>query len=348
MLFTLFLEVSIKIENKSVNSLSMPRPCRAVDVEREHKPVTTYTIEGAYYNRASFLLGEKYKINENSENNNGSLLNTSHTTLGDISFYTEPLSSKSLLTLNNDHKLSPTLTSRNVPTPPDTIFNTVDRRKMMMNYELFSLSSSIHENTPAVPNTTRNHIRSNDPYAASRLSNQMDKSDAPGTISNAVDRRKMMMNYDLLSLSPSIHENTPAVPNATQNHIYNNDHHPASKLSIQENTSGAPATITNTIYSDNIQQPMDSLHSTLTSQSALLASRHPPSNNDLTDPNIHQVKTARRKYPRWAVRLSQPKQIHTPSLSSSRPLSRERPRTALSSSTRSTRTIPRYAVYYED
>ena len=286
LLAILFFEVNIKIENKFVNSLSMPRPCRAVDVEREHKPVTTYTIEGAYYNRASFLVGEKYKMNESSENNNGSLLNTSHITLGDISLYTEPLSTKSLWTLDNDHKQSPTLTSRNVPIPPDTI-------------------------------------------------------------SNAVDRRKMMMNYDLLSLSPSIHKKTPATPNAIRNHIYSNDHHPASKLSTQKNTSGTPATITNPIYSDNIQQPMDSPHSTLTSQSALLAKRHLPSNNNSPDPNSRQV-TKWRKFPRWAERLSQSKQIHTPPLSSSHPLSKEQSRTATPSSTRSTRTIPRYAFVYEN
>ncbi len=275
------------------------RFCRTIDVGRQKKPVTTYTIEGAYVNKHWSLIGLKYEVNDNEANNNSSLndtnnnppsTDTSFITLHETSLNTEPLPFKSRLPTDNDSNLSLPLTRQNVPVAPDTRSISSDVHKMMMHHNPFPLSSSTHENVQTAPNTTRNNI-----YRV------------PTTISY--------------------------------------DRYPLTQVPTEINTSSASATIRNNIYQDNIEQPINPLNFKSLSQSTSSSSAHPQSNGDLPKSNDQKLIRPWTKHPRWVLRLSQPKKIHTPSLTSNRPFSRERPKS--SSSAGSTSTIPRYAFYQE-
>jgi hypothetical protein len=272
--------------------LIISRPCRTNDVEQEKKPVTTYTIEGAYVNKHPSLIGVTYEINENDANNTGPLTDTSYITLHEASLYTEPLADKSLLTMDNDHNLFRPVTPRNVPVTFDTTSVDSDRYKMMMHRDPFPLSSSIFENAQAVSNPTGNNI-----YGIQKL-----------------------RSYE---------------------------RHPPPQLSATMDTSNVPATIRSNIYEDNIQQPINPLHFKSLSQSMSSSNPNLRLNDDLPESNIRQALRPWTKHPRWVLRLSQAKQIHTPPLTSHHPLSRERPTNYSSSSGRSTTTIPRYAFAEE-
>jgi hypothetical protein len=232
--------------------LILSRPCRAVDVEREKKPVVTYMIEGADVNKGTSTIADKYKVNKNDDSNSLPTTDTSYKTFGDESLYMEPLSSKSLITMNNDGNSSPPLSHRNMPVTLDTISDAIDGNRMMKNHNPFPLSSSIPLNPQAVPTSMDNDM-----------------------------------------------------------------------------------------YRYNTQQPTDPLYF---APSSLSQSRYPPVNSGPTEPYVRKTATPLRKHPRWVLRLSQPREIHSVPLPRSRPFSSEQPRNKLSSSSRSTATIPRYMV----
>jgi len=273
--------------------LIISRPCRTVDVEEEKKPVTTYTIEGAYVNKHSSLIGVTYEINENEANNTGPLTDTSYITLHDASFYTEPPPANSLISMDNDHNLFPPVTPRNGPFTLDTTSGNTDGYKMRIHRDPFPLPSSIVENAQALPNPTGNNI----------------------------DGIQKIRSYD---------------------------RHQAPQLSVPIDTSSEPATIRSNIYGVNIQQPINPNHFTSLSRSISSSNLHLRSNDDLPESNIRQPIRLWTKHPRWVLRLSQAKRIHTPPLTSHRPFSRERPTNYSSSSSRSTATIPRYAFVEEE
>jgi hypothetical protein len=269
--------------------LIISTPCRRNDVEQQKKPVTTYTIEGAYVNKDYSLIDLNDEINEKNSSNNDPLTDTSYITLydADRSLSTESLRSKSLLSMDNNHNQSLPLTPSNVPLILDTTSDNIDGYKMMMHHDPFPLSSSIRHNVQAVPNPTGNNI-----YGV------------PTKISSGRYR--------------------------------------PSQFSTRMSTSSAPATIRSNIYQDDIQKPIDPLQFKSLSQSALSSSRHLRLNGDLPESNARPVITPWTKHPRWVLRLSKPKKIHPSQFTSNRSFSREQTNNSLSSSTRSTSTIPRY------
>jgi hypothetical protein len=111
------------------------------------------------------------------------------------------------------------------------------------------------------------------------------------------------------------------------------------------NTLSAPTTIRSNSYRDNIPQSIDPLELTSLSQSTLLPSHHLRLNGHLLESTVRQAARPWTKHSQRFLRLAQPKRIHTPPITSSRPLSRERPNNSLTWSARSTSTIPRYVVY---
>ena len=225
-----------------------------VDVEREKKPVITYTIEGAYVNKDASLVGLKYEINENDANNSGPLTDTSYITLNDTSVPIELLPSKLPGSKDNDDNVSLPLTYTDIPINLERTLNNSDRYNKMTD---------------------------------------------PITIS---------------------YEQYPPPP----------------QFSTRTNTSNAPTTITSNIDPDKHQQSTDSFDFTSLSQATL-------SSSSPTRPTVRPWT----KHPRWVLRLSQSKQIHTPPLITNRQLSRQEPDKNTISSGRSTRTIPRY-MFMED
>lgn len=272
--------------------MKLSRPCRTSDVEEEKKPVTTYTIEGAYVNKDASLIGAQYEINENDSNNTGPLTDTSYMSFFDPSLNEESLSLKSRLPTDNDQNQYMPYMLKDGPSNFDITSINSDPNRMMTYRNPFPLPSLVRDSGQTVPDTTGNNMN-----------------DAQTTASY--------------------------------------DHHPSMYLSNRMNTSNGHNTIRQNTYPDNIHRSIDTVSLRSLRQSVLASNPPRRSNSDLEKSDNRPITRPWTKHPRWVLRLSQQKRSHTPSLTGSRPSSRERPNNSLSSSARSTATIPRYAFYEE-
>jgi hypothetical protein len=143
-----------------------------------------------------------------------------------------------------------------------------------------------------------------------------------------------MMHRNPFPLWSSIDENAQAMANPTSNNIegiqkINYDRYPPPRFLTKMNTSSAPTAIRSNSYRDNIPQPIDQLELASLSQSTLLPSHHLRLHGHLLESTVRQAARPWTKHSQWVLRLAQPKRIHTPPITSSWPLNRERPNNSL-------------------
>ena len=158
---------------------------------------------------------------------------------------------------------------------------------------------------------------------------------------------------------PSTHDNGPpfsismyrkglTIPDFKGNSPYNSqtmsyDRFPPPLLSTEINPSGATAARRSNTFGGNNDQPKNPLYiKSLTRPSSPSSLNIQMKNKRLESPTRPTTRPW-TKHPRWVVRLSQPKQVHTPPLTNNREPSSKN----LTSSIRSTSTIPRYAFANE-
>lgn len=281
------------------------------DVEEAKKPVTTYTIEGAYMYKDDSLISEENHTNDNDTTNTAPLTDTSYLTWHETSLNSEPMLAKSFSSMSNDLNLSLPSIRQNVPASLDTESDNTDRHKMLMHHDPFSLSSSIPKNARSIPNPIGNNIydaqTTNYDRYPPRLATQINTASTPATITSNIYRENIQHSID------PRHFKSLSRPKS------------ASSLNFQLNDK--------LLESNTRPKSVSSLNFEL--------------NDKLPESNARPATRPWTKHPRWVTRLSQPKRIHTGPLSSTRSLSREGSDNKSISSGRSTSTIPRYAFYEE-
>jgi hypothetical protein len=170
------------------------------DVEEAKKPVTTYTIEGAYMYKDDSLISEENHTNDNDTTNTAPLTDTSYLTWHETSLNSEPMLAKSFSSMSNDLNLSLPSIRQNVPASLDTESDNTDRHKMLMHHDPFSLSSSIPKNARPIPNPIGNNIydaqTTNYDRYPPRLATQINTASTPATITSNIYRENIQHSID--------------------------------------------------------------------------------------------------------------------------------------------------------